>query len=62
MKKELEEKIVTIVSKEFNRPDLPVIANFDVGHTDPQLVMPLGIKAEIDCPSRKISLIESWTQ
>lgn len=61
-KKELEEKIVTIVAKEFNRPDLTIIANFDLGHTDPQLVIPLGVKAEIDCKTRKIRLIESWTE
>lgn len=59
-KKELEEKIVSIVAKEFGRSDLPIIANFDVGHTDPQLVLPLGVKAEIDCQSRKIKLVESW--
>jgi len=59
-KKELEEKIITIISKEFNRPNLPVITNFDVGHTDPQLVIPLGVKAEIDCKTKKVSLIESW--
>jgi muramoyltetrapeptide carboxypeptidase LdcA involved in peptidoglycan recycling len=59
-KKELEEKIVSIVAKEFGRPDLPIVANFDVGHTDPQLVLPLGVKAEIDCAAKKIKLVESW--
>jgi len=61
-KKELEEKIVSIVAKEFGKPDLPIIANFDVGHTDPQLVLPLGVKAEIDCQVNKVSLIEPWLQ
>jgi muramoyltetrapeptide carboxypeptidase LdcA involved in peptidoglycan recycling len=61
-KKELEEKILTIISKEFNRPDLPIVANFDVGHTDPQFVMPLGVKAEIDCQSKKVRLVENGTQ
>lgn len=59
-KKELEEKIVSIVAKEFGKPDLPIVANFDVGHTDPQLVLPLGVKAEIDCAAKQIKLIESW--
>ena len=59
-KKQLEEKIVSIVSKEFGKPDLPIVANFDVGHTDPQLVLPLGVKAEIDCSTKRIGLIESW--
>lgn len=59
-KKELEEKIISIVAKEFNRSDLPIVANFDIGHTDPQLVMPLGVKIEIDCQAKKVSLIEPW--
>ena len=59
-KKELEEKVVSIVANEFNNPNLPVVANFDVGHTDPQLVLPLGIKAEIDCENNKVRLTESW--
>ncbi len=59
-KKKLEKKIVSIVAEEFGKPDLPIVANFDVGHTDPQLVLPLGVKAEIDCPSRKIRLVEPW--
>jgi len=59
-KKELEEKIISIVAKEFYKPNLPIIANFDVGHTDPQLVLPLGVKTEIDCEARRIRLVESW--
>jgi len=59
-KKELEKKIISIVVEEFNKPDLPIVANFDIGHTDPQLVLPLGIKVEIDCRSKKIKLTEAW--
>lgn len=57
----LEEKIVSIIAGEFGRRDLPVIANFDVGHTDPQLVLPLGVRAEINCPDQRIALLENWT-
>jgi muramoyltetrapeptide carboxypeptidase LdcA involved in peptidoglycan recycling len=56
----LEEKLVSVIAGEFGKPNLPIIANFDVGHTDPQLVLPLGIRAEIDCISKKIGLIEPW--
>jgi len=59
-KKELEEKIVSVIAKEFGKSNLPIVANFDVGHTDPQLVLPLGVKAEIDCQNKKIKLVESW--
>ncbi|MFA4890966.1 MAG: S66 peptidase family protein [Candidatus Gracilibacteria bacterium] len=59
-KGELEEKIIAIIAGEFNRPDLPVVTNFDVGHTDPQLVLPIGVKIEVDCSGRRISLVEPW--
>ena len=58
-KTELEEKIVSIVAKEFGKLNLPIIANFDVGHTDPQLVLPLGVKTEIDCDKKTVRLLES---
>ncbi len=58
-KKELEEKIVSIVAREFGKPNLPIVANFDVGHTDPQLVLPLGVKAEIDCVTKQVKLVEN---
>ena len=59
-KKALEEKIVSIIAGEFGKSDLPIVANFDVGHTDPQLVLPLGVKAEIDCENKEIKLVEPW--
>jgi len=59
-KKKLEEKIISVIAKEFGNTNLPIVANFDAGHTDPQLVLPLGIKAEIDCKEKRIRLIESW--
>lgn len=59
-KSQLEEKIVSIVSKEFGRNSLPIVANVDFGHTDPQLVLPVGIKIEIDCENKKLKLIETW--
>lgn len=61
-KKELEERVVSIISEEFGKQELPIVANFDVGHTDPQLVLPLGVKAEIDCENKKILLAESWLE
>ena len=56
----LEKKIVTVVAGEFDKTDLPIVANFDVGHTDPQLVMPLGVTTEIDCSKKTIALVEPW--
>ena len=58
-KVELEETIVRVVAKEFGRPDMPIVANMDFGHTDPQFIMPLGIQAEIDCQKRTFALVET---
>jgi muramoyltetrapeptide carboxypeptidase LdcA involved in peptidoglycan recycling len=59
-KLELEEKIVAIVAKEFGRQDLPIVANVDFGHTDPQLILPLGVKAEINPIEKRFRLVEPW--
>lgn len=57
-KNELDENIIKIVKNEFKNKDLPVITNMDFCHTDPQWIMPLGIKAEIDCHKKEFKLIE----
>lgn len=54
----LDEAIVEVVAGEFGREDLPIVANVDFGHTDPQFVMPLGVRAAIDCEGQTIALIE----
>lgn len=58
----LTEMIKTLLTVEFNRPDLPVIANLDFGHTDPQWIMPNGVLTEIDCSAKTIRLLECPTQ
>ncbi len=57
-KKKLEENIVAVVSGEFGRSDLPLVTSMDFGHTDPQLIIPLGVKAEIDCENKLFRLLE----
>lgn len=57
-KEHLYEILVAVVATEFGRPDLPIIANMDFGHTDPQFILPLGIRAEIDSGNRTFRLIE----
>lgn len=59
-KQDLEKKIVSIVADEFGKPDLPIVANVDFGHTDPQLVLPLGVKAKLDPVNKTFALVESW--
>ncbi|MGV3616349.1 MAG: hypothetical protein ACO1SV_13530 [Fimbriimonas sp.] len=40
------------------RPELPVLANADFGHTEPQWVLPLGIWAELDGNAGALRLLE----
>jgi len=61
-KKALDENIVAVVAGEFRRRDLPIVSNMDFGHTDPQFILPLGVKAEIDCGKRRFQLVEPAVQ
>lgn len=56
----LEATFRAVVGDEFGRPDLPIVANLDFGHTDPQWVLPLGVRAELDVDARSLRLIEAW--
>ncbi len=57
--KKLEKYVLNIVSKEFNHPEIPIVTNMDFGHTDPQIILPLGVKVEINCGDKTIKLKES---
>jgi len=57
--KKLEENIINVVAKEFVHPEIPLITNVDFGHTEPQIILPLGIEAEIDPKQKKFRLLES---
>jgi muramoyltetrapeptide carboxypeptidase LdcA involved in peptidoglycan recycling len=39
---------------------MPIMSNMDVGHTDPQFVLPLGVRARLDCAAKSLELTESW--
>lgn len=51
-----------VVGFEANLPNLPILYNVNVGHAYPIGVFPLGLKYEIDCDSKTLTLIESATQ
>jgi len=57
-KKRLESVILSVVAKEFNQTELPIVTNMDFGHTDPQFILPLGITAEVDCRNKRFRLLE----
>jgi muramoyltetrapeptide carboxypeptidase LdcA involved in peptidoglycan recycling len=55
-----EAAIAEAVALEFGRPDLPILANLPFGHTDPQWILPLGVRAELDVETRTLRLVEPW--
>jgi muramoyltetrapeptide carboxypeptidase len=40
----------------------PVITEFDMGHTDPILTIPIGAKVSINASKKNISLLENVTK
>ena len=59
-KKDLNDMIIKVVNKEFGLKKIPIITEMDFGHTDPKLVLPLGVRAKINCKKIEFSLSESW--
>lgn len=55
---QLDEIILKVVKTEFKNEKMPIATNMDFGHTDPQWILPLGIKAEIDCENKTFKLLE----
>lgn len=56
---ELEKAVRTVVTDDFKRPDLPIVTNLDFGHTDPQMVLPLGAKVRVDLEGPTLRLLEA---
>ena len=57
MKEELDNTLQQIATEE-QREDLTIITGLDFGHTDPQIILPLGIQAQINTKGT-IKLLES---
>ncbi len=47
------------VRDECGLPDLPIMTQMDFGHSAPQMVLPTGAMAEIDCERKAFSILES---
>lgn len=51
-----------VIGFEAGLPELPIIYNVNVGHAYPIGVFPLGLKYEIDCDKKKLTLLEAATE
>lgn len=59
---EYKAAILQVVAGEEHLTELPIIYNMNFGHAMPIGVIPYGIKAELDCDLKKITLLESATE
>lgn len=58
-KAELDRMIIEVVVGEFSATNLTIVSNMDFGHTDPQWILPLGVRATLDCTTQTFRLVES---
>ncbi len=61
-KAEFDRMVVEVIDGEFGKKNIPIMSNMDFGHTDPQFILPLGVRAEIDCEAKIFRLLESPVQ
>lgn len=54
--------IKKIIVDEGKHKDLPIIYNVNFGHAEPIAVFPLGVRCEIDCDNKTITLLEPATR
>lgn len=57
-KVELDGAIRGVIAQECGLPEFPVVTNLDFGHTDPQWVIPLGVRLRVDPRRRTLGLME----
>jgi len=55
----LDKTILKIVKDEFGNENLTIVSNMNFGHTDPQIILPLGVRAELNCEKKDFRLVES---
>jgi muramoyltetrapeptide carboxypeptidase LdcA involved in peptidoglycan recycling len=53
----LERGVIDVLA-DAGRPDLPVVAGLDAGHTSPQMVVPLGCRVRVDPAAGTIETLE----
>ena len=54
---EYKEVYKRLICEEAGRPDLPILYNVNIGHTDPMCILPLGQKIKVDLNKKEINFI-----
>lgn len=56
---EYKEIIMKVVKEEAGLKELPILYNLAFGHTSPISVVPLGVRAQLDCDNQTFTILES---
>jgi muramoyltetrapeptide carboxypeptidase len=56
---EAAQVLLRVVLERTERAGIPVLANVDLGHTDPMLTLPIGVKAALDADALTLVLAEA---
>lgn len=51
--------LTRVIAEEQGLGDLPIVTNMDFGHTDPIMVLPYGVAAQLDCDRQVFAILES---
>ena len=55
---EYKEVYKTLIGKEANKPDLPILYNVNFGHTAPMCILPFGQKVKVDLNNKEIVFLD----
>jgi muramoyltetrapeptide carboxypeptidase LdcA involved in peptidoglycan recycling len=61
-KNKLDEMIKDVVQNEFGNTALSIMTNAEFGHSDPQIVLPLGVMIEMDMENNILKLLEKCVE
>ena len=56
---EYDQVILEVIRDEAGMINLPIITHMDFGHTDPMMVLPYGVQAEINSEKQQFSILEN---
>jgi muramoyltetrapeptide carboxypeptidase LdcA involved in peptidoglycan recycling len=59
---EYKDAMIQVVREEEGLKQLPILYNVNIGHASPIGILPYGIKAELDCDKKTITLLENATK
>lgn len=52
-------KLIKMIEKKFKKYKIPILFNVDIGHTDPMITVPLGVRVKIDSKKGVFKFVES---